>query len=143
MTFLSILAHDAIALPLSQGFPANELRYIIENSQAKIFLSTTKFQDKATEVVAEGLEHKPILKISEKIDAGAESAEKIELEAMTENKGGFMLYTSGTTNRPVRSFPQNARESSLIQLAERSCPEHVSSHSPGTFTYRGMAIHAI
>jgi malonyl-CoA/methylmalonyl-CoA synthetase len=31
-----------LSLPLSQGFPANELKYIIENSQAEIFLSTTK-----------------------------------------------------------------------------------------------------
>jgi hypothetical protein len=45
------------------------LKYIIENSQAKIFLSNTKFQDKANEVLAEGLEHKPILKVSEKIEA--------------------------------------------------------------------------
>ena len=104
VTFLSILAHDAIALPLSPGFPAHELRYIVENSQAKIFLSTTNFQDKANKVLAEGLEHKPILKVCEKIEASAESAEKIKLEAMTENRGGFMLYTSGTTNRPVRSF---------------------------------------
>jgi malonyl-CoA/methylmalonyl-CoA synthetase len=81
------------------------LRYIIENSEAKIFLSTTKFQDQAKEVLAEGLEHKPILKVSEKIEAGAESDEEIKLEAMTENKGGFMLYTSGTTNRPVRKHP--------------------------------------
>jgi malonyl-CoA/methylmalonyl-CoA synthetase len=104
VTFLSILAHDAVALPLSQGFPANELRYIIENSQAKIFLSTTKFQDKANEVLAEGFNHKPILKVSEKIEAGAESDEEIKLEAITQNKGGFMLYTSGTTNRPVRKL---------------------------------------
>ena len=68
VTFLSIITHDAIALPLSQGFTVNELKYIIENSQAKIFLSTTKFQDKANEVLAEGLEHKPILKVSEKIE---------------------------------------------------------------------------
>jgi acyl-coenzyme A synthetase/AMP-(fatty) acid ligase len=114
VTFLSILAHDAIALPLSQGFPANELRYIIENSQAKIFLSTTKFQDKANEVLGEGLEHKPILKVSEKIEAGAESDQEIKLEAITQNKGGFMLYTSGTTNRPVRSFLHNTGELLLI-----------------------------
>lgn len=140
VTFLSILAHDAIALPLSQGFPANELRYILENSQAKIFLSTTKFQDKANEVLAEGLEHKPILKVSEKIEASAESDEEIKLEAMTENKGGFMLYTSGTTNRPVSTLPRGANEQLLNQSAEGCCPRHVRSHSPGTFTYQGVAI---
>jgi acyl-coenzyme A synthetase/AMP-(fatty) acid ligase len=143
VTFLSILAHDAIALPLSQEFPANELRYIIENSEAKIFLSTTKFQDKANEVLAEGLDHKPILKVSEKVEAGAESDKEIKLEAMTEGKGGFMLYTSGTTNRPVRKLLWNVNRSLLIQSTERSCSQHVSSHSSGRVTHQGMAIYAI
>ena len=101
MTFLSILAHDAVALPLSQGFPANELRYIIENSQAAIFLSTAKFEDKANEVLSGDLEHKPILKVLDKIEAGADQNGEIKLEATTDENGGFMLYTSGTTSRPV------------------------------------------
>ncbi len=101
VTFLSILAHDAVALPLSQGFPANELRYIVENSQAAIFLSTTKFEHKANEVLYGELEHKPLLKVSDKIEAGAERNGEIKLEATTRNNGGFMLYTSGTTSRPV------------------------------------------
>jgi len=101
VTFLSILTHDAIALPLSPGFPVHELRYIIENSQPVIFLSTEKFEEKSKEVLEEGIEHKPILNVLGKIEAGAESDEFIKLEAPTDDKGGFMLYTSGTTSRPV------------------------------------------
>jgi malonyl-CoA/methylmalonyl-CoA synthetase len=108
VTFLSILAHDAIALPLSPGFPASELKYIIDNSQASVFLSTTKFADKAKEVLDENFAHKPVLRVTEKIDDGSKSGEPITLEAITDDKGGFMLYTSGTTSRPVIDIlPEN------------------------------------
>ena len=106
MTFLSILAHEAIALPLSQGFPASELRYIIENSEAAILLSTTKFQSKADEVLKEDINHKPILATVEKLEAGAKSNGSISLDLEHTGKGGFMLYTSGTTSRPVCRYPK-------------------------------------
>ena len=101
VTFLAILAHDAIALPISLTFPANEMRYIVENSQAAILLSTKMFQSKAEEVLKEGFETKPTLGIREKIEVGAEATEEIQFDSPSHGKGGFMLYTSGTTNRPV------------------------------------------
>ena len=102
MTFLSILAHNAIALPLSQAFPSSELKYIIENSEAALFLSTTKFKEKAEDVLKERIAHTPQLEILDKIDTGATSAENVKLEQNApSDDGGFMLYTSGTTSRPV------------------------------------------
>lgn len=101
VTFLSILAHDAIALPLAHSFPSSEIRYILENSGASLFLSTSKFQDKAEDVLKEGLEKKPQLEILDKIETGATDAENVKFEERTLDGGGFMLYTSGTTSRPV------------------------------------------
>ncbi|KAL2438976.1 CoA ligase [Exophiala dermatitidis] len=100
VTFLSILAQDAIALPLAHTHPNSELRYIIENSEAALFLSTQKFQDKAQEVVKVGLNHVPRLEILSKIETGAVSAENVKFGPNSVQQGGFMLYTSGTTNRP-------------------------------------------
>ncbi|OAP62415.1 hypothetical protein AYL99_04618 [Fonsecaea erecta] len=101
VTFLSILSHDAIALPLAHTHPSSELRYILENSEATLFLSTEKFQEKAKEVVKEGLlNHAPKLGILSKIETGARSAENVQLSSQTLERGGFMLYTSGTTSRP-------------------------------------------
>lgn len=100
VTFLSILAQDAIALPLAHTHPNSELRYIIENSEAALLLSTQKFQDKAQEVVREGLTHIPQLEILSKIETGAVSAENVKFGPDRVQNGGFMLYTSGTTNRP-------------------------------------------
>jgi acyl-CoA synthetase (AMP-forming)/AMP-acid ligase II len=104
VTFLSILAHNAIALPLSQAFPSSELRYIIENSEAALLLATAKFKDKAEDVLKGDIQHKPQLEVLDKIDTGATSAENVKFELENSpDDGGFMLYTSGTTSRPVSS----------------------------------------
>lgn len=101
MTLLSILGTKAVAVPLSSGFPASELRYIIDNSEAGVLLSSTKFQSKALEVLKEDLKKKPKVGSIEKTHSGGSSGKHITLEDVGENQGGMMLYTSGTTNRPV------------------------------------------
>ena len=100
VTFLSILAHDAIALPLAFTHPSSELRYILENSQAALFLSTEKFQQKAQGVLKEDITHIPRLEVLSKIETGAISAENVKFEESALDNAGFMLYTSGTTSRP-------------------------------------------
>lgn len=100
MTLLSILGSHSIALPLSPAFPTNELQYIMDQSQASLLLSSSKFEKKAQEVLGRGLEAKPkLVKVQKKI-GGAEHT-KIILEGPSDGEGGMMLYTSGTTSRPV------------------------------------------
>lgn len=106
MTLLSIFACDNVAVPLSSGFPASELRYILENSEAVTLLSSQKFQEKAEETLKEGLEHlkrKPALNVVEKRRQG-NGHDEVQLVPLPMNKGGMMLYTSGTTSRPVRGL---------------------------------------
>ena len=100
MTFLSILAHDAIALPLAFTHPSSELRYILENSQTALFLSTEKFQEKAQDVLKGEIAHRPKLELLSKIETGATSGENVKFEEKALDSAGFMLYTSGTTSRP-------------------------------------------
>lgn len=104
VTFLAILAHEAIALPLSHSFPASELRYLLENSEAKLLLSTSKLAAKAQDVLKEGLRHKPVLSITHDVrrTSAATGEDFINVDGATSGVGGFMLYTSGTTSRPVR-----------------------------------------
>ena len=99
VTLLSILAAHAIAVPLSPTFPAHELRYIIDQSESLMLLSSDKFQDKADEVLKEGMETSPINWKREKIMMGKQD-DYVTLEEPTSTKGGMMLYTSGTTSRP-------------------------------------------
>lgn len=110
MTLLSILACQGIAVPMSSSFPPTELRYIMDNSDALALLYSENLQDKAEEIIKEGLERPPILhKISENI-AGGNPTEPVHLEPVLENTGGIMLYTSGTTNRPVSSPFERLKE---------------------------------
>ena len=87
-------------MPLSPAFPAPELLYILEHSEASLLLSSDKFAAKAREVMALALLSKPNLVELAKFQGGA-SHEKVELECADAGPGGMMLYTSGTTSRPV------------------------------------------
>ena len=98
---MSILAHDAIALPLAPSFPDSELQYILENSSAALLLSTSKFKQKAEAVLTGDAPHRPQLEVLEEIVTGGTSAENVKLESCPSSESGLMLYTSGTTNRPV------------------------------------------
>lgn len=101
VTFLAILGSNAIAVPLAPAFPAHELRYILDHSEAHMLLSSSKFADKAKEVLKEGLEKEPIHSQIKKIEQGSTASGKVELTGSEDNaKGGMMLYTSGTTSRP-------------------------------------------
>ena len=105
VTFLSILANRAIALPLSPQFPTSELRYIVNDAKAAVVLASEKMQEKAADVLEEDIDTRPVYSNVEKILAGSESVESVEFSEVTEDKGGMMLYTSGTTSRPVSNTP--------------------------------------
>ena len=101
MSLLSVLASNAIAVPLAPSFPASELRYILNHSSALALLSSNKYSSLAADVISEGIE-KPVLNVSiDKIDHGSTSTSAIELQGDSQTiDGGLMLYTSGTTARP-------------------------------------------
>ncbi|KAF2260440.1 acetyl-CoA synthetase-like protein [Lojkania enalia] len=123
VTLLSILAAHAIAVPLSPAFPAHELRYILDQSGSLMLLSSEKFQDKADEVLKEGMETSPINYKQEKIMLG-NTDDHVTLVDSASEQGGMMLYTSGTTNRPKGVLlPQSvltAQSKSLLEAWDYS-----------------------
>lgn len=123
MTLLSILGCNSIAVPLSSGFPASELRYILENSETLMLVSSTKFQSKAEEVVKEGLEKTLKLATVQKHLAGGKSTDQVQLDNLKDDAGGMMLYTSGTTSRPVCSLcPTKISAENIISRKACSFP---------------------
>jgi len=98
---LSIFASNAIALPLSPAFPTSELQYIMDNSSAKILLATEKYAEKADQILVSGLDREPIFDVRSKLRTGANESIQVQLEQPSDSISGMMLYTSGTTNRPV------------------------------------------
>ncbi|KAL2816288.1 hypothetical protein BJX63DRAFT_142753 [Aspergillus granulosus] len=116
---LAILATDAIAIPLNPSFPTSELKYIMDNSQAGMLVTTVKFLNKTEALLQEGLERSVVLDVWEKIMEPSTSVGPVQLNGLDGGHGGMMLYTSGTTNRPKGVLiPQSAlaaQAASLIQ----------------------------
>jgi malonyl-CoA/methylmalonyl-CoA synthetase len=89
---------------MAPAFPPPELQYILNQSEAILLLSSAKFADKAEDVLATELVSKPTYLGIEK-HTGGSPHEDVVLEGDDVGGAGMMLYTSGTTNRPVRALP--------------------------------------
>ncbi|EMT72766.1 Acyl-CoA synthetase family member 3, mitochondrial [Fusarium odoratissimum] len=101
VTLLAILACNAIAVPLAPSFPAPELRYIINNSEALVLISSAKYASKAEEVLTEGLDSIPLFYQLDGTRNISTIEEEVKLRDFSdEPRGGMMLFTSGTTARP-------------------------------------------
>jgi malonyl-CoA/methylmalonyl-CoA synthetase len=69
-----------------------------------MLLSSSKFSSKADEVLQTKLDRRPLFLHLEKFQ-GNGPRQKVELGSANPGSAGMMLYTSGTTNRPVRLLP--------------------------------------
>ncbi|KAH8734615.1 hypothetical protein BGZ61DRAFT_342710 [Ilyonectria robusta] len=128
VTLLAVMAARSIAVPLSPAFPAPELQYILNQSEASLLVSSTKFAPKAKEVLATELKSKPAhLELAKHMGGG--SHEEIALGDSDPGEAGMMLYTSGTTNRPKGVLlPQSvltAQSRSLLEAWEYSPSDHL------------------
>ncbi|KAF7548148.1 hypothetical protein G7Z17_g7242 [Cylindrodendrum hubeiense] len=128
VTLLAVMAARSIAVPLSPAFPAPELQYILNQSEASLLVSSSKFVPKAKEVLATDLTSKPAhLELAKHI--GGASHEDVALGDSDPGEAGMMLYTSGTTNRPKGVLlPQSvltAQSRSLLEAWEYSPSDHL------------------
>ena len=88
-------------MPLCPAFPPPELQYIIDHSEALILVSSAKFADKARDVLKTDLAKRPVhMQLAKHLGHGLH--EEVILDGGEAGKAGMMLYTSGTTSRPVR-----------------------------------------
>ncbi|KAM0227704.1 hypothetical protein ACHAP5_012126 [Fusarium lateritium] len=101
VTLLAIFAANAIAVPLAPSFPAPELRYILENSEALVLISSEKNADKAEEVISKDLTSPPLFYQLDRSRSISPEEREVVLGDMSDvPMAGMMLFTSGTTARP-------------------------------------------
>ena len=107
-----------------------------------MLLSSAKFQSKAEEVVREGLDKPVKLEIVQKHLTGSESIEHVQLDGPKADAGGMMLYTSGTTSRPVCSI----RPASIFakrSSSERRAPAGLGHHSTKPISPTSLELHSL
>lgn len=74
---------------------------------ASVLLATERFSEKARDLLKSGLALEPAFAVRKGLLAGGkEDVGEVKLEELgrASDIGGMMLYTSGTTNRPVSFF---------------------------------------
>ncbi|KAG6010019.1 hypothetical protein E4U21_000461 [Claviceps maximensis] len=131
VTLLASLAARSISIPMSPAFPAPELQYILDHSQASLLVSSSKFASKAHQVLATPLEAKPVhLELPKHVGGQHGTRDSaVALQGSDPGSAGLMLYTSGTTNRPKGVLiPQSALEAqaqSLVQAWEYTPSDHL------------------
>ena len=121
-------------MPLSPAFPIPELQYVLDHSEASLLVSSTKFLSKADQVLSSGLATPPKRIELLKHQGGAEH-EAVPLEDADASDAGMMLYTSGTTNRPVREASVL-----LLCLIYRTCSNWPTERSPAPSIYHHGAM---
>ena len=100
VTLLSIIASGAIAVPLAPAFPVNELKYVTDHCEARILLASSKNWNKAGLLMSKGEGNELVrLKVEELLN-NEENGLGDCLEKAQASEG-MMLYTSGTTSKPV------------------------------------------
>lgn len=118
-----MLAAQAIAVPMSPAFPAAELQYVLNHSEALLLVSSSKFASKAQEVLAaDDMSAGPRRPLRLELpkhypDDSRGTAERVPLEESGPARAGLMLYTSGTTNKPVRHLQPPPLFSKLPMLS--------------------------
>jgi acyl-CoA synthetase (AMP-forming)/AMP-acid ligase II len=134
------MAARAIAVPMSPAFPDPELRYILNQSEAALLVSSPRFAAKAKQVLAADLAaplaHLELPKHQGGRDA---AADQISWSEQGPGNAGMMLYTSGTTNRPVWmplpvEFPSVLRPGTDM-LSERCITAAVRLNGPVPFSH--------
>src|SRR4051812_22962797 len=90
---------------MSSAFPAKELQYIMSQSQASMLITSSMFAAKGRETLSieAKLEPHPRHLQLEKLSSSSHR-ELVSLVGDEAGDAGMMLYTSGTTNRPVRCW---------------------------------------
>src|SRR5436305_882896 len=86
----------AIAMPINWRLAAPEVRYILEHSEARVFVYDESLGDCALEA-AKGLDRLEPLCISDLADARTTPPAYVQVDADEVHR---LMYTSGTTGRP-------------------------------------------
>lgn len=93
-----ILFSGCAYLPLSPEYPEERLRYMIEDSRAKVIFSQEKLKTRLAELVPQGTR---IVTLKDAAEFAGTQVEKRELDTrLRPDNLAYIIYTSGSTGKP-------------------------------------------
>jgi len=95
-----------IAVPVHPGHPVAEIRYLLQDTGAKLLLYTNDCQAAATEAAGE---------LALPLEAIMTACEAVTLPELHQEADALMIYTSGTTGRPKGVVMSHAQITAQVQ----------------------------
>ncbi|WP_323960208.1 amino acid adenylation domain-containing protein [Arthrobacter sp. JZ12] len=129
---LAVLKIHAAYVPLDPGFPADRLKYIVEDADAALVLSLTHLKDLLPEVAA------PVVCLDHvRTHIAAEDSSRLAAlpEGGVEDELAYIIYTSGSTGRPKGVGIDHASICNFVRVAAE-----VYGYTPKDRVYQGMTI---
>jgi amino acid adenylation domain-containing protein len=117
IAMLAVLKIRAAFVPLDAGFPADRLRYIVEDADAEMVLSLSHLTGLLPEMAA------PTLSLDEVqalVDAEDPSRLNGEATGGTLDDLAYIIYTSGSTGRPKGVAVEHASICNFVRVAAES-----------------------
>jgi amino acid adenylation domain-containing protein len=137
VSLLAVLASGAAYLPIAPSFPKSRIRFMIENSGARAFISEGELGD------GEGIACQDMLRL---IVNGLPRASDIgKAVSVPPDAPAYVLYTSGSTGKPKGVvIPNRALANLLLSMAEKpgiGPADRLLSVTPISFDISGLEIY--
>lgn len=119
--FFGVFSRGAVAVPVAEGLPAEEMGFIFQDAELALILATPAFEDKVKEAAGDI----PVHTIPAALETAAEDYQAAESVL---DSPACIIYTSGSTGRPKgvilthENFLANAATiGSLIEVHPEDC----------------------
>ncbi|WP_309069920.1 Pls/PosA family non-ribosomal peptide synthetase [Arthrobacter sp.] len=132
IAMLAVLKIHAAYVPLDPGFPADRLKYIVEDADAALVLSLTHLKDLLPEVAA------PVVCLDHvRVHVAAEDPSRLSAlpEGGVDDELAYIIYTSGSTGRPKGVGVEHSSICNFVRVAAE-----VYGYTPEDRVYQGMTI---
>jgi len=130
VAMLAVLKVNAAYVPLDTAFPAERLRFIIDDAEIKAIVSMAGFEQR---LAAFAVQKVFLDKAKRRIDG--KSAERPTEVAPTADPVCYIIYTSGTTGNPKGVAIGHASICNFVRVASE-----LYGYRPGDRVYQGMTI---
>nr|WP_237712558.1 non-ribosomal peptide synthetase [Paenibacillus elgii] len=111
---LGVMKTGGAYLPIDPQYPEERIRFILEDAQARIIVTTSQLAAKLSPVIAQaGMEAQSVICIDKWLAQPCDCAENLNVEVKPDDLA-YVIYTSGSTGKPKGALIEHAGLVALI-----------------------------